>query len=856
MMITFSHYWPFLLLVLIPVLLRIRQRSASGLDPRLLRRALACRISALALAALALTEPIRHGSSSAVNVAYLLDVSSSVSPSAVQSSIDWIARSASSSAADRSIFIAFGANPILRRDADELRSSPVSDADLAGAVNRSATNLESALDLALDRLPQDAVPRVMLLTDGVANRGDCAGALMRAQERGAQVYTRALDSRPGHDLWVGSLATPDRLSAGSPFQAVVEVFCRADQAAEARIELFQGDQELQSRPVSLRPGLNRVPVDLRLEDEGLVQLRARIEASGDTFEGNDVASQAVWVQRRPRVLYVEGYSPSARYLRNALEEKGFEITVAAPEALARRPQDLNRFEAVVLSDVMARRLPAQAMQALNLYVLEGGGLLFAGGEEVYGQEGYADSPLEKALPVRFRIREKRRDLALMLTLDKSHSMVGPKIELAKEAAKAALGLLDDEQQFGLVAFDYDPYEIVPLQAAEDKEAIGRRISRLQASAHTNIYPALELSLRRLEPIEADIKHVILLSDGQTYPDEYEKLLQRMSEAGISVSTVAVGAEADRNLLADIARWGGGRSYFVADAARVPQVFIQETRMAVQSTIEEEPFQAFAVGQPSALKGIDFEQAPPLRGRISVQAKDDGQILLQTPQEEPVLVRWQHGLGRAAVFASDVKNRWASQWLEWDGYGQLFAQLLRDLLRRQPAEEFDFRAHWEPGWASAELEAVGPDGRFRDDLSPQLEVVTESDGASTLLTMPQIGPGTYGVGFPAPLALDSALNLRLVGEGLPAISRRLERPFPEEYRFQPPDTSLLQSISSQTGGVFDPQPQQVHSPSSSSVPTRQDLWPWLAGLALLCYFVDLSLRRAPHFWLFREHRGAA
>jgi hypothetical protein len=106
-----------------------------------------------------------------------------------------------------------------------------------------------------------------------------------------------------------------------------------------------------------------------------------------------------------------------------------------------------------------------------------------------------------------------------------------------------------------------------------------------------------------------VKHVILLSDGKTYPDDYEELVTRMTENEITVSSVAVGEEADRELLADIARWGNGRSYFIEDAEKVQQIFIEETQIALEATLVEESFSPLVKREIEAFRGIDFDTAP-------------------------------------------------------------------------------------------------------------------------------------------------------------------------------------------------------------------------------------------------------
>ncbi len=53
--------------------------------------------------------------------------------------------------------------------------------------------------------------------------------------------------------------------------------------------------------------------------------------------------------------------------------------------------------------------------------------------------------------------------------------------------------------------------------------------------------------------------------------------------------------------------------------------------------------------------------------------------LQVDGTDPLLVRWQYGLGRAAVFSSDAKSRWAASWLTWPGFDRLWTNIFRDLL---------------------------------------------------------------------------------------------------------------------------------------------------------------------------------
>ena len=60
----------------------------------------------------------------------------------------------------------------------------------------------------------------------------------------------------------------------------------------------------------------------------------------------------------------------------------------------------------------------------------------------------------------------------------------------------------------------------------------------------------------------------------------------MTEARITLSTVAVGPSADPELLKNLATWGKGRAYAVADAAQVPEIFVKEAKNAATPGFDE------------------------------------------------------------------------------------------------------------------------------------------------------------------------------------------------------------------------------------------------------------------------------
>ena len=63
-------------------------------------------------------------------------------------------------------------------------------------------------------------------------------------------------------------------------------------------------------------------------------------------------------------------------------------------------------------------------------------------------------------------------------------------------------------------------------------------------------------------------------------------------------------------------------------------------------------------------------------------KDNAIELLATEDGDPLLAFWPIGLGRTAVFASDVKDRWATDWLRWRGYGPFFSAVVHAIERQR------------------------------------------------------------------------------------------------------------------------------------------------------------------------------
>jgi hypothetical protein len=414
------------------------------------------------------------------------------------------------------------------------------------------------------------------------------------------------------------------------------------------------------------------------------------------------------------------------------------------------------------------------------------------------------------------------------------------LTIAKEAAKAPLKALRNSDRFGVVSFNTGYNWVAPVQYVRDRVSLNAGIESLYAGGGTNIYVGLNAAYQALKDAPDEVKTVLILSDGITQTADFQGLAGTMIKNGINVSTITVGGNSNRELMADIAMWGKGRAYSITTYDRVPQIFIKETELALGKTLQEQPFLPIVKKSVEAFKGIDFEKAPRLLGYVVTKAKPTAEVLLtESWTDEPLLARWQYGLGKAAIFTSDVKTRWAAEWIEWKGYAKFWSQVVRETMRRRNDEQFDFKISRKGDFAVMSINAIEKDGRFRNDLAPQVRVIGPDQKVS-VIDVPQVGPGEYEA--QVPLLRNGTYTFRAGGAGAAGPLRSLEYSYPAEFHFYPPDTQKLRMISSATTGSYQPQGSEIFDSLGESTEYPISLWPWLSAIVLVLFIADVLLRR--------------
>lgn len=898
------------------------RRSYARLAPWAQRAGLALRLAILLCIVAALSQPSWLRTRSSNHLVFAIDVSESVSEENIDAAVDQVdalaAEAFDSGRAQRVSVVAFGERAELvipavsewhgwdepaldllrhrhfvtelRREQVAARSQEPSEVageddphggkEAEGASDRlqritefrerivgEETDLERALRLAVNCAPTEDNVTVYVLTDGSETRGDwrrSVDAFEAAGEpgRGVALHLVALD-RPGKpEIAATQLLLPASVRVNQGFSG--ELKLSSTIKADVELRLFRDGFQVMQRQVALEPGQTSVPVpDLSYDSKGFHTVEAQIRPpeGSDTELKNNTVRSLVIVPGKARVLYVDGDESEASYLKSALELEGMDVETRPGAGVPRDLSDLLSFDAFILCDVPADHLSMRQMEMIRTYVRDfGGGFIMLGGDDSFGLGGYFQTPIEEILPVRMPIQKDlmRPSLALFLVIDKSGSMDGVKIDLAKRAAIATADAINPRDQIGLVGFDSESRVLLELTSALDRARISSSIAQLSAGGGTYMYPALQDALSRLQESNARRKHIIVLSDGQTQGFGYEDMAAAIAADGITLSTIGIGEGADMPLLEGMASIGGGRSYFTNDFQSIPQIFTREALRAANTMLVERLVQPVAIADDPALAEIDLDDLPLLTGYVATTPKAAADTILVSDAGDPLLATWRYGLGRTAVFTSEPKPRWAEDWLSWPQFARFFSQLVRSVTGSDLSEKMhvlcDHRA--EDGRVVLTAEIQDSAGAFVTDASVTL-LATDASGRQTALEVTPRGPGLYEARTEAirygqdqqfvwqvsrPVADSGAAD----GDGsMQPVAYGYSYAYSPEYRTLGPAEETLAAIAARAGASggsrFSVGKAELEiGPAGGR--TRVALWPVLLTAGLLLAPLDILCRR--------------
>ncbi|MGQ9631177.1 MAG: VWA domain-containing protein [bacterium] len=859
----FKFFQPYNLffLVLMPLFIFLMARSYAALSKRRKVISVALRIIVFSILVLSVSGLSIRDTAEQANVIFSLDLSRSVSSESKERALEYIQRAMEEIGGnDTAGLVVFGADAHLEMPPQRNPRFM----GISGSVREDATNIAQALQLSIASFPSLGAKRIVLLSDGNENIGNAADLIPVARYLGVEISAVPLESAiKGQEIYVERISIPRRIKAGQPYEVRVTVSSQLEDVA--KLQLFKDGTLVNEEEISLKSGTNTFAFKDSSQDVGFHKYEALVDSPRDTISENNRGEAFVEVVGPPRVLYAYGDRKSDGLLK-ALRAQGIEVEEVSAQDIPSALSELLAYSLLIFDDVSGFEMSEAKMELVERYVRDlGGGVIMLGGEQSFGAGGYYGTPVERILPVNMdaATRVNLPSLSLVFVLDKSGSMAEStsgksKLDLAKGAAFSAIELLNPFDRVGLIAFDSEYKWVVPIVEAANKEDIVKSLSSLTAGGGTRLYEPLEEAIATLEKTEASVKHLIALSDGLTEEADFKSLVKRAASSNITVSTVAVGKDADLNLMRNIASWGNGRSYYTVDPSTIPQIFITEAIIVSRKLIVEKEFRPLVGGGNEILSGIDWSDVPTLLGYVSTFPKPSAEMLMMADPEkgDPLMAVWQYGLGRSGAFTSDLGEKWGRNWLNWEDFGRFVAQFVRWTERKSSMENF-----------VVDTSVTGERGKIKVDLLDEKNnfinfvrlnaIVISSDGQTETIPLEQSAPGEYTGKFGADRSGEYFITLFSEDGMVAPKTVVMSLPYSSEYVKRDANIEFLKKLAQSTGGRIaslndDRSLRDLTRFEEESFRSYRGIWFPLIVAALLLFLLDIAVRKVTVPEELREH----
>lgn len=160
-------------------------------------------------------------------------------------------------------------------------------------------------------------------------------------------------------------------------------------------------------------------------------------------------------------------------------------------------------------------------------------------------------------------------LSVAVAVDRSFSMAGRELPMARDAAGEFLNALRPEDQAMVVAIGSEVETVSPLST--DRAAQTHAVTRLENWGTTGLYDAIIQSIDAIQAAKGR-RALVLLSDGS---DRYStataaQALERARRSDVMVYPIALGRTRPP-LFAELASLTGGRSFKPADAKQLTEI---------------------------------------------------------------------------------------------------------------------------------------------------------------------------------------------------------------------------------------------------------------------------------------------
>jgi uncharacterized membrane protein len=889
-------WWLIVLPLVLPPLVLLSYKSLSGLGKT--RRALAIllRSAVVTLIVLALAEVQAVKKNDKLTTMFLVDVSESIPLDMRRNTLKFVTEAAKKRRKDDLAgVVVFGKAPSVETPPSP--TAPNLDQGIESTINPQYTDMASALKLTLATFPEDSARRIVLISDGNENRGNAIEQATAAAKLGVQVDVLPIDYFYNREVLVEKIALPPDVKKGETVN--INVVIRASEPTTGTLQVFQRDADNRRAPtpgnenpvpITLERGVNVFTLKQRITETNFYTFTAEFvptAGSGDQRSLNNSADAFTYARGTAQVLLIEGARGEYAELVKALREKKIEVKVLlAPDVDGGGgvggdplPDDIGQlqpYDAVILANVPKEALTETQQKLIEANVHDmGAGLIMLGGPKSFGAGGWANSPIEKALPVDMQIKAMRVQGKSALVMLMHATEIPEGNYWMKVIASEALKTLSPYDYAGLSHFEGQEAWLFTVQTiGNNKTSMLKKIDRMQPGDMPAFDPLLTLSMNGLKKAtDAMTRHIIVISDGDPAPAS-RPVLTALKNNKITVTTVAVAAHGNDNgslsAMRDLATKTGGRFYNVTNPKSLPRIYQKEARIISKPLIYEQPqpWRPVIARRSEPIVGIP-DVLPAITGYVQTSLKESELVEVPivspnppNPERNAILAHWNYGLGRSVAFTSDAGRRWATAWPDWESYAAFWSQVVRWSMRPVDNKNLNLTVRREEGKLKIIVDALGKDNEFLNFLQMQASVLGP-DLQPIRVGLKQTAPGRYeGVVDNAEASGNYFVNLGYSGEnGLKGIvTSGVSVPYSDEYRELRSNPTTLETIASMTNGqVFSWKKRanneeiDIQRTAAELDPFRRDayttqprgfspLWPNLLWLAAILFLGDVAIRR--------------
>lgn len=566
-------------------------------------------------------------------------------------------------------------------------------------INKNFTDIEKAVDFSINYFPKNNNRRLVIITDKKENSGNIKNIKNKIKKENINLIIKEVKNNLEQDVQLEQVIIPKDIYKNANIP--VKVKLQSNYKDKGNIHIYLNNKKTLQKDISVKEGKNEIELLIPIKDENKIFLKAEIDFPRDKNTFNNVYTLERNLSKDPKLLIIGDKNEDMENVHRLLKN----LNIDSKKYLSNEvPVDINflsDFNEIILVNSHFKNLPKGFDTSLERVVKEfGTGLMVVGGENSFALGEYKNTKLERLLPVSSNMKNKRKqgDSGIVLLIDCSGSMDDDsggvkKIELAKQGAIETIKALDAEDYIGVLGFSDTIDWVVPFQKSENKEELIKEVGKLKPKGGTLIIPGLIEGVKTLSSAKTKVKHMILLTDGQAEKNGFDKYLENMKESNITLSTVGLGEDSDKEVLSHLSDSSGGRKYFSNDFKSVPRIFAKETRISQKKYINNVEFTPKEMQSYFNKEGYKL---PQLKGYMGTGIKQGANLILETPKEDPILAIWNYGIGKVGVWTSDLSGKWSKDWIAWQGFEKYWSSIISYLLKNNNGELMDVQINRREG----------------------------------------------------------------------------------------------------------------------------------------------------------------